>query len=94
MTRTWRICPTPVECWPTAVSARSRATCRTRGPLPSPPDFGRLVEALGRSEPEKLAAFWNRPPAAGDLPHVATLQALLDEAAAELARLEDDPRTA
>jgi hypothetical protein len=38
--------------------------------------------------------MWNRPPAAGDLPHVATLQALLDEAAAELARLEDDPRTA
>jgi hypothetical protein len=56
--------------------------------LPSPPDFGRLVESLGASEPGELAAFWNRPPAAGDLPHIATLQALLVEAAAELSRLE------
>ncbi len=56
--------------------------------LPSPFDFGLLIEALDASEPEELTAFWSRQPAAEDLPLIERLRTLVEEAAAELSRLE------
>jgi len=56
--------------------------------LPSPPEFARLVEALGASEPADLAAFWSRPPGADDVTPIERLRTLVEEAAAELPRLE------
>lgn len=57
--------------------------------VPTPQMFSGWIDALRASEPAELAAFWNGAPVEEGIPAVAKLATLVEDASADLNRMED-----